>query len=142
MTHPRSGLAAAAWLAPKALGVVFGLFIAVCLQPALAGEGGNLQPTIQKATKGERCVAEPAVMRRDHPAMLKHQRDDTVHAGIRGAKHSLAGCIGCHAGAQTGSVAQAPGDFCVSCHRYAAVTIDCFECHSGKPRAVALKAGP
>ena len=111
---------------------------------AFAGDTGSrsLGPVIERATRGERCVDEPAVMRRDHPAMLKHQRDATVHGGIRGAKHSLAGCIGCHAGAQTGSVAQAATDFCVSCHRYAAVTIDCFECHSSKPRAVALKVSP
>jgi hypothetical protein len=30
-------------------------------------------------------------------------------------------------------VASAPGDFCVACHQYAAVKIDCFECHTGKP---------
>jgi hypothetical protein len=69
--------------------------------------------------------------------LLKHQRDDTVRGGIRGAKYSLKDCVGCHAGAKTRSVAAAPGDFCVSCHSYAAVTIDCFECHTGKPAAVA-----
>jgi hypothetical protein len=55
-------------------------------------------------------------MRRDHMRFLEHQRDATVHGGIRGARHSLKGCIDCHASARTGSVAQAPTDFCVSCH--------------------------
>jgi hypothetical protein len=106
--------------------------------PAHAGDERTPKPAIEPAVRGERCVADTAVMRRNHMDLLKHQRDDTVRGGIRGAKYSLNECIGCHAGTKTGSVAQAPTDFCVSCHRYAAVSIDCFECHSSKPRAVAL----
>ena len=34
---------------------------------------------------------------------------------------------------ETGSVAAAPTNFCVSCHSYAAVKLDCFECHASKP---------
>jgi hypothetical protein len=98
----------------------------------------SLQPAIQPASRGP-CVAEPAVMRRTHPDMLRHQRDDTVHLGVRDARASLKDCIGCHASAQTGSVAKAPTDFCVGCHSYAAVKIDCFECHSSKPQAVAQR---
>jgi len=106
-----------------------------------ADDGGRTpRPVIERAVKGEQCVADTALMRRDHMDMLKHQRDDTVHGGIRGARFSLAGCIDCHASARTHSVAQAPTDFCVSCHSYAAVRIDCFECHSSKPGTVALRA--
>jgi len=106
-----------------------------------ADDGGRTpRPVIERAIKGEQCVADPAFMRRNHMDLLKHQRDDTVHGGIRGAKGSLAGCIDCHASANTRSVAQAPTDFCVACHSYAAVRIDCFECHSSKPGAVALRA--
>lgn len=94
-------------------------------------------PTIERAARGTQCVEDTAFMRRHHMELLKHQRDDTVRGGIRGAKYSLKDCVGCHAGAKTRSVAAAPGDFCVSCHSYAAVTIDCFECHTGKPAAVA-----
>jgi hypothetical protein len=96
-------------------------------------------PVIERAAKGTQCVEDTATMRRDHMELLKHQRDDTVRGGIRGAKHSLKDCVGCHAGARTASVAAAPGDFCVSCHTYAAVTIDCFECHAGKPAALAQR---
>ncbi len=71
-------------------------------------------------------------MRRMHMAFLKHQRDDTVRGGIRGAKYSLKGCIDCHASVKTASVAKVETNFCVSCHTYAAVTIDCFECHTSK----------
>ena len=69
--------------------------------------------------------------------MLKHQRDDTVRGGIRGAKYGLKECIDCHASRTTGSVAQAPANFCVSCHEYTAVRIDCFECHTSKARPLA-----
>ena len=87
---------------------------------------------------GGKCVEDTATMRRDHMRFLEHQRDATVHGGIRGARHSLKGCIDCHASARTGSVAQAPTDFCISCHAYAAVKLDCFDCHSTRPaRALA-----
>jgi hypothetical protein len=91
------------------------------------------QPVIEPARSGTQCVEDTATMRRLHMAFLKHQRDETVHGGIRGAKHSLKDCVACHASTTTGSVAAAPTDFCSSCHAYAAVKIDCFECHTGKP---------
>ena len=96
------------------------------------------QPVIEPA-RGGKCVEDPAFMRREHMNLLKHQRDDTVHSGIRGAnaKYSLKECIECHASQKTASVAKAETNFCVSCHSYAAVKIDCFECHTSKPRALA-----
>lgn len=109
---------------------------------ATLAAAADLGPVVVPAKPGTQCVADPALMRRDHMVYLKHQRDETVHLGLRGAKFSLKGCIDCHASAATGSVAAAPGDFCVSCHRYAAVSIDCFECHSGRPRTVAAKGSP
>jgi hypothetical protein len=74
-------------------------------------------------------------MRRNHMEMLKHQRDRTVHLGIRGAPHSLAGCIECHANRSDGSVLGSDRHFCQGCHSYAAVRLDCFECHSSRTRA-------
>ena len=124
--------------------IVLALVAALAGAPALAAEehGRSLGPAIAPAKAGTQCVADPALMRRSHMDMLKHQRDETVHGGIRGAKASLKDCIDCHASPASGSVAAAPGDFCVSCHRYAAVTIDCFDCHTGKSRTVAAKATP
>ena len=100
---------------------------------ALAGDGRTPKPVIEPARAGTQCIADPATMRRDHPAMLEHQRDQTVRGGIRGAKASLKGCIDCHASPVTASVAKSETNFCVSCHVYAAVRIDCFECHATKP---------
>jgi uncharacterized membrane protein len=106
---------------------------ALVLACLLAATAAAAQPVIERATKGAQCVADPAFMRRNHMDLMKHQRDDTVHAGMRAGKFSLKGCVECHAGRETGSVAQAQTDFCVSCHSYAAVKIDCFECHASKP---------
>ncbi len=104
-------------------------------RPAKAG--GAPKPAITKAVKGEQCVEPTDIMRRNHMTILNHQRDETVIDGIRTKKHSLKECINCHASEKTGSVAAAKDDFCVSCHSYAAVKIDCFDCHSTKPQGSA-----
>jgi hypothetical protein len=72
-------------------------------------------------------------MRRNHMKLLKHQRDDTLRGGIRTEKYSLKACVECHASQTTGSVAVSNTNFCQSCHAYAAVKIDRFECHANKP---------
>ncbi len=103
---------------------------------AAADGGETLLPTLPAASKGEQCVEPTDVMRREHMRFLRHQRDDTVHAGIRGAKHSLVGCIDCHAQRDSRGVAipvNAEGQFCASCHRFAGVRMDCFECHATVP---------
>ncbi|MBI5718098.1 MAG: Hdr-like menaquinol oxidoreductase cytochrome c subunit [Burkholderiales bacterium] len=105
----------------------------------LLATSANTAPVIERATKGERCVEDTANMRRNHMRFLEHQRDATVHGGIRGTKHSLKGCIDCHASRTSGSVAAAPGDFCVSCHAYAAVKVDCFDCHATKRALVGAR---
>lgn len=104
--------------------------------PALAGDGGRTPlPTIP-AAKGDQCVEDTAVMRRDHMKFLNKHRDETMHRGIRTKQHSLKACLECHApveGATTAGGKEAEGHFCVNCHVYAGVTLDCFECHATKP---------
>lgn len=87
--------------------------------------------------KGDKCVAPAEVMRREHMHMLKHHRDETVHKGIRTTEHSLKACIDCHASSKNGSVVGSRDNFCQTCHAYAAVKLDCFECHSTKPQSSA-----
>lgn len=107
--------------------------------PVLAGAP---LPDIPKG-KGEKCVEETPLMRTSHMEMILHQRDETMHKGIRTKKHSLKECIECHAvydsNNQPVSIAS-PKHFCRVCHDYAAVSIDCFQCHSSKPRAVSTTA--
>jgi hypothetical protein len=92
------------------------------------------QPVIE-AARGGSCVADPATMRRQHMVMLKHQRDDSLRGGIRTGAYSLKACIACHASQSTNSVTASSSNFCQSCHSYAAVHIDCFECHANQPQA-------
>ena len=117
------------------------VLLALACAGAAAQESRTPRPVIEPA-KGGQCVADPAYMRRNHMDLLKHQRDDTVRAGARAGKFSLQACIQCHASQQTNSVAQAAGNFCVSCHSYTAVKIDCFECHAAKPPAQAAAFHP
>jgi hypothetical protein len=75
--------------------------------------------------------------------VIKHQRDETVHGGIRSTKHSLAGCIECHA-SYGDDGAPIPVDeeeqFCSACHAYTAVSLNCFDCHATVPDAGAQAA--
>jgi hypothetical protein len=94
-----------------------------------------IAPTPPKAQSGP-CVAPPDVMRRTHMTMLKHQRDDTVHQGVRGKPEGLTNCITCHAVKDKDGgfvTAKSPQHFCRTCHDYAAVQVDCFECHGSRP---------
>lgn len=88
--------------------------------------------------RGGQCVKDPVWMRKNHMHLLKHQRDETVHKGIRDDQISLKNCIECHASLKDDSVIAREDSFCVACHRYEAVKIDCFECHSGTRKSAWL----
>jgi hypothetical protein len=94
-----------------------------------------------KATAGEQKCVEPVdVMRRDHMNFILHQRDATMYQGMRAKQHSLVECINCHVtpGADGKPVSiHSKEHFCSSCHEYAAVKIDCFECHASQPSPAA-----
>ncbi len=93
-------------------------------------------PNIPEAIKGEQCVEETSFMRRNHMELLSHQRDDTLRKGIRTKKHSLKNCFTCHVvkGADNQPVTvKDPRHFCRECHDYAAVQVDCFQCHTSVP---------
>lgn len=111
---------------------------ALMLSLALLASGGALaegrvtKPTVATDPSRGACVAPPKEMRRNHMAMLQHQRDRTMRLGERGAKVSLNACINCHAGKTSGTVIGSRTEFCESCHAYAAVKLDCFECHQAK----------
>ena len=115
------------------------LLLILLIVPAVAGAqearapGGG--PVITKG-KGDQCVADTDYMRRFHMTELTHQRDETVQRGVRTKQYSLNECVACHTttgGDGKAVPINAPGEFCASCHEYAAVTIDCFQCHATKP---------
>lgn len=86
--------------------------------------------------QGDSCVRDTDFMRRNHMSLLNHQRDETMLKGIRSEQYSLKECISCHAvkGPDAKPVTvSSPQHFCRSCHDYAAVSIDCFQCHASRP---------
>jgi hypothetical protein len=117
--------------------IAAGIIAAVLALAGVADAGekqaGRVAVPALKIEKGEACVAPTGEMRRDHMKMLLHQRDRTMRSGLREPRFSLKNCVDCHASRETGSVLGKDG-FCSSCHEYAAVSIDCFECHSPQPQ--------
>ncbi|HHJ20655.1 MAG TPA: sulfur reduction protein DsrJ [Gammaproteobacteria bacterium] len=114
--------------------VLLGFWLLIGLMPVVSSAAAPL-PVIPKAP-ADHCVEPTDVMRRNHMNLILHQRDNTMHRGIRTKKYSLKACIDCHV--QPDDKGQYPSvktkdHFCNACHSYAAVSIDCFQCHSDKP---------
>jgi hypothetical protein len=68
---------------------------------ALQGQaGGSILPEIPEAqarfSETQGCVEPTAEMRRNHMEYILHQRDETMHEGIRTRQYSLNECINCH----------------------------------------------
>jgi len=124
-----------------------GIIAVLCLSIAYAAsstapQASKAGPTIviDKARAGEHCVEDTAFMRKNHMKLLMHQRDETMHKGIRNGKYSLKKCINCHASTKDDRVVGSDEHFCQSCHTYAAVSLDCWECHSTKAKPVQAAA--
>ncbi|MCB1506420.1 MAG: hypothetical protein KDJ47_15695 [Hyphomicrobiaceae bacterium] len=121
-----------------ALALIASVMAGTLAAPALAGP-----PTPAKG-QGDKCVAPTDWMRRNHMKGLMHHRQRTVHEGIRTPQFDLNRCIDCH---------QVKGDdgkpvtvsdsrhFCRTCHDYAAVKLDCFECHASRPGETTTTGG-
>ena len=106
-------------------------------------DSGRVPVPVIPVGRGDKCVEDTDFMRRNHMSMLDHQRDKTMHEGIRSKQYSLKECITCHAVAGPDAVpvtVSSPQHFCRSCHDYAAVSIDCFQCHASRPESGDLPA--
>lgn len=107
----------------------------------LAAQSETPRPQIPEATarfsETQGCVEPTEEMRKNHMKMMLHKRDQTMHEGIRTPQHSLEECINCHVPEQdaSGNVVRIDSKehFCSSCHSYAGVDIDCFQCHADRP---------
>ncbi len=112
----------------------------------IAAEGTSSRvpgPQFELPTDATQCVRPTEFMRRNHMELLLHKRDETMYNGIRTKKESLQNCIECHAGKDVEGKAipvNAPGQFCSSCHTYASVKLDCFECHRTTPEVTKKSA--
>jgi hypothetical protein len=121
--------------------VVLGLVWALGAQTVLAGELGSYVTEGSKAAGLDACVEPTDYMRRNHMELIKHQRDETVHGGIRATTHNLAGCVDCHVSAGPDGEArpiQEEDQFCGACHAFAAVDMNCFGCHASVRRGGAV----
>lgn len=107
------------------------LSLAVLLIGVLPADAGDVPLPVLSKAKGEKCVEPAEDMRRNHMLYLKHQREETMHEGIRSNKYSLKECVSCHAtpDPKVGGKRTVRA-FCKQCHEYAAVHIDCFHCHT------------
>ena len=134
MINPAKRRSVLGWLAASLLALLL-----AGAMPATAqdGQGGH-----KLIAKGDKCVRDVDFMRRNHMIILKHQRVETMRKGVRGSQDSLKNCIECHVNPATNSVASSKEDFCMGCHSYAAVKVDCFECHSSKPKASIVGTHP
>ncbi len=97
--------------------------------------GEGVFPDIPKAS-GEPHPEGNEFWRVNHPRLLRHDRDLTLREGEREITASLASCVACHSvnGPDSKPVSYESGEyFCRVCHDYAAVRIDCFQCHNSLP---------
>ena len=120
------------------------LIVATLFSMGVMAEGQRQNAAIEgsKAASLDACVAPTSLMRRKHFELIKHQRDITVHQGIRKTDDSLAGCIDCHVAKDShgkyipvNGVNPETGEkqFCAGCHEYAGVEPPCFSCHATVP---------
>lgn len=101
--------------------------------PAFAG---GLGPDIPAPVKGEECVADTQEMRVNHMKYLKGHRDDVMRRGIRTKTYHLSECLECHVPAREEAAQPTRADndhFCMSCHVFTGVKVDCFSCHATMP---------
>lgn len=121
--------------------VAWGLVWALAVQSAWADDPARFVKPGSRAAGLAACVEPTDYMRRNHMELIKHQRDATVRRGIRGTKYSLTGCIECHASTGADGHPLAVNEehqFCSACHAFAAVDVNCFDCHAAIPRGGAL----
>jgi hypothetical protein len=88
----------------------------------------------RRYSEAQGCVEPTEEMRKNHMEYILDQRDATMHQGIRTTQYSLVKCINCHVSdAPDAPRIDSEEHFCNSCHSYAGVSIDCFQCHADRP---------
>jgi hypothetical protein len=131
-------------MSSDAIALRIGAFLLAAALFAVAGslqadpnwrQNGNSNAA-QSARSGGECVRETDWMRRNHMALMKHDRDATVIHGVRTIDGSLAECIACHANRDEQGhyvPVTASGEFCAGCHEFTGVALNCFQCHATVP---------
>ncbi len=122
--------------------VIFFSIVLLSISNISYAQDKSLYPevTISKA-QGDKCVRPREEIRKIHPDLLKHDRINTMRKGIRSKADgksldgSLKACVNCHAIKEDGQYLRIDSEkhFCSSCHIYAGVSFDCFQCHRDIP---------
>ena len=105
-----------------------------------AADDWTPRPVIPKA-QGERCVEPTEVMRKWHNEIVRPADGSSAPRTL--PHHDIAGCVSCHAERDKNGAyvpVNAEGQFCESCHRFSAVSINCFSCHAATPQAAPTPA--
>ncbi len=116
----------------------FGLVLPALLLAGLAillsgcGKVEAPSPQLVLEARGDQCVEPTDVMRRSHMEILMHERDEAKLYGRRNPEHSFVGCVDCHV-SPTASRDDPSTHFCMACHQFNAVRMDCFQCHTDRP---------
>jgi hypothetical protein len=99
-----------------------------------SSEKPSFAPKVPHPTNGTtECVEPEDDMKKNHMNYILHQRDETMHEGIRTKKYSLKECINCHIPEDSTARFGDSQHFCSSCHNFVGVSIDCFQCHMDRP---------
>jgi hypothetical protein len=134
--HTPSRRAVSGWLTRMA-GILVMALVAFATGPMAHAADHAGWPHITTPIKGTHCVRPTSYMLRNHFELLLHQREITLRDGVHGSKYDLTNCVSCHVNKDASGKyipINAPGQFCQSCHEYAAVHIDCFSCHATTPQ--------
>lgn len=122
--------------------IMLGLVLLAGLNTVHADKHGLGPMVTIPESSGKQCVLPAEQIRREHPDLLQHDRVKTMREGVRAKSDgtmldgSLKQCINCHAIKDDNNKyvrIDNEQHFCASCHKYAAVTIDCFQCHRDIP---------
>jgi len=99
--------------------------------------GGKVDTIVQTITNGRHGVMPKMGGQKLTEAEIGKLADAIVGGKVTSEPLFMAkGCIACHATRDASGewVSQhSPEHFCQSCHSYAGVKIDCFDCHTGQP---------
>lgn len=119
----------------RLFGIILVVFTMIAGSANAQDSSSSLYPVIPKAL-GDPHPEGNDFMRINHMKLMRHDRDQTVRLGNRDIKYSLKECVACHVVAGPDALPIAVNNdqhFCRTCHEYAAVKIDCFQCHNSKP---------
>lgn len=122
------------------LAILAGAAYALAPTPPDREQAGRVPVPLLPEAAGEACIEDPETMRREHMHLLAEQKRDGVRHGVRRDDRSLQACVDCHAVQPERALAderrlgsRESMAFCINCHSYNAVRMDCFECHSSTP---------